>query len=200
MCPAMRFCRTEKTYGGERGSETFMSKDISKFLSLILRHEPQAIGIELDAGGWVAVDALIAKARLAGTEIDDQRLRAVVAESDKKRFTLSEDGRRIRAAQGHSVPVDLGLVPVSPPEILFHGTATTALAAILHEGLLPQTRQKVHLSADTDTATKVGQRHGKPVILTVAAGRMQADGFVFWQADNGVWLTDAVPPAYLTQP
>lgn len=176
-----------------------MSKDTSKFLSLILRHEPQAIGIVLDAGGWVAADELITKARLAGTEIDDEGLRTVVAESDKKRFTLSQDGRRIRAAQGHSMPVDLGLVPTAPPETLFHGTAVTSLDAILREGLRPQSRQKVHLSADTLTAVKVGQRHGKPVILTVAAGRMQADGLVFWQADNGVWLTDAVPPAYLSQ-
>ena len=176
-----------------------MSRDISKFLSLVLRHEPQTIGIEIDAGGWVAVEDLVAKARLAGKDIDEERLRPVVAESDKQRFTLSEDGRRIRAAQGHSVPVDLGLVPIAPPDILFHGTATTSLEAILREGLRPQTRQKVHLSADTATAGKVGQRHGKPVILTVAAGRMQADGHAFWQADNGVWLTDAVPPPYLSQ-
>lgn len=177
-----------------------MSKDISKFLSLVLRHEPQTIGIALDAGGWVAVDELIAKTRLAGRDIDDVRLRAVVAESDKQRFTLSEDGLRIRAAQGHSVSVDLGLVPIAPPDILYHGTAVTALEAILRQGLLPQARQKVHLSADSATAGKVGQRHGKPVVLTVAAGQMQADGLVFWQAENGVWLTDAVPPTYLSEP
>lgn len=175
-----------------------MNKDISKFLSLVLRHEPQAIGIALDASGWVAVDELITKARLAGRDIDDARLRTVVAESDKQRFTLSEDGQKIRAAQGHSVPVDLGLMPITPPDILFHGTAVTALDATLREGLLPQGRQKVHLSADDTTAAKVGQRHGKPVVLTVAAGRMQADGLVFWQAENGIWLTDAVPPAYLS--
>lgn len=177
-----------------------VSKDISKFLSLVLRHEPQTIGIVLDPGGWVAVEELIAKARLAGNDIDEERLRTIVSESDKKRFTLSDDGHRIRAAQGHSVPVDLGLAPVVPPEILFHGTAVTALDAILREGLLPQTRQKVHLSADATTAIKVGQRHGKPVVLTVAANRMQADGIVFWQAENGVWLTDCVPPAYLSLP
>lgn len=176
----------------------FMSKNISKFLSLVLRHEPQSIGIELGVGGWVAVDDLIAQARRAGVAIDDDVLRAVVAESDKKRFTLSADGSRIRAAQGHSVAVDLGLVPAVPPETLFHGTAITSLEAILLEGLTPQGRQKVHLSADTETALKVGQRHGKPVVLTVAAGRMQADGLTFWQAENAVWLTDAVPPAYLS--
>jgi putative RNA 2'-phosphotransferase len=177
----------------------FMSKNISKFLSLVLRHEPQSIGIELDAGGWVAVDDLIAQARRAGVAFDDDTLRTVVVENDKKRFTFSADGSRIRAAQGHSVAVDLGLVPAVPPEILFHGTAIASLEAILREGLTPQGRQKVHLSADMETAVKVGQRHGKPMVLTVAAGRMQADGLTFWQADNGVWLTDAVPPAYLSQ-
>jgi len=176
----------------------FMSKNISKFLSLVLRHEPQSIGIELDVGGWVAVDDLIAQARRAGVAIDDDVLRTVVAENDKKRFTLSADGSRIRAAQGHSVAVDLDLVPAVPPEILFHGTALASLEAIFREGLTPQSRQKVHLSADTETALKVGQRHGKPVVLTVAAGRMQADGLTFWQAENAVWLTDAVPPAYLS--
>ncbi|MGQ3215182.1 MAG: RNA 2'-phosphotransferase [Shinella sp.] len=175
-----------------------MSKNISKFLSLVLRHEPQSIGIELDAGGWVSVDDLIVQARRAGVDIDDDALRTVVAESDKKRFTLSADGARIRAAQGHSVAVDLDLVPAVPPEILFHGTAIASLEAILREGLTPQGRQKVHLSADMETAVKVGQRHGKPMVLAVAAGRMQADGLTFWQADNGVWLTDAVPSAYLS--
>lgn len=176
-----------------------MSKDISKFISLVLRHEPQRIGIELDVGGWVAIEDLIAKTRLAGIDLDHGLLLAVVAESDKKRFTLSEDGQRIRAAQGHSVPVDLGLLPAAPPELLFHGTAVVSLDAILREGLKPQARQKVHLSADAITADRVGQRHGKPVVLTVAAGRMIADGLLFWKADNGVWLTDAVPPTYLSR-
>ncbi len=112
-------------------------------------------------------------------------------------FTLSDDGRRIRAAQGHSISVDLGLEPTIPPDRLFHGTATQTLDAIFAEGLKPGRRQKVHLSLDEDTARKVGQRHGRPTVLRIDAKRMHAEGFLFWKADNGVWLTDHVPPAFL---
>ena len=176
-----------------------MMKQASKFLSLVLRHDPGQIGLVLDPRGWVDVDDLLAA--LAGTDnaMTRETLFEIVATSDKKRFSLSDDGTRIRAAQGHSVPVDLGLAPVTPPAVLFHGTASTSVASIMQDGLLPQSRQQVHLSADADTARKVGMRHGRPIILQVMAGQMHADGFAFFQADNGVWLTDHVPAAYLAQ-
>lgn len=174
-----------------------MSKEIGRLLSHVLRHAPERLGITLDVQGWTSVDELIAKARKAGFTIDRPILEEVVATNDKKRFTLSEDGRSIRAAQGHSVSVDLGLAPSEPPETLFHGTARTNLDAIFLEGLKPGRRQHVHLSTNEDTARKVGERHGKPVILRIDTRRMRDDGRTFVQADNGVWLTDSVPPEYL---
>ena len=174
-----------------------MSKEIGRLLSHVLRHAPERLGITLDPQGWTSVDELIAKARKAGFTIDRSILEEVVATNDKKRFTLSEDGRSIRAAQGHSVSVDLGLAPSEPPETLFHGTARTNLDAIFLEGLKPGRRQHVHLSTNEETARKVGERHGKPVILRVDTRRMRDDGRTFVQADNGVWLTDSVPPEYL---
>jgi putative RNA 2'-phosphotransferase len=174
-----------------------MSTATSKFLSYVLRHAPESIGLTLDAQGWADVGDLLVKANASGTPLDEAGLRTVVAESDKKRFTLSEDGHRIRAAQGHSVKVDLGAAPVEPPPQLFHGTATRFLDAILQEGLRPGSRQQVHLSADSATAYSVGQRHGKPAILIVDSGRMFAAGHSFFQADNGVWLTATVPATYL---
>ncbi len=170
---------------------------ISKFLSLVLRHDPAAIGLTLGDQGWVDLADLISKAQASGTAITGEDVLRVAANSDKKRFTVSDDGLRIRAAQGHSVSVDLGLTPVTPPETLYHGTATRFTEAIRMEGLKPQSRQQVHLSADIETAIKVGQRHGKPFIFTVDAGAMHAAGLAFYRADNGVWLTDHVPPHYL---
>jgi putative RNA 2'-phosphotransferase len=172
---------------------------LSKFLSLVLRHEPHAIGITLDREGWVGVDELLAKAAAKGTAMTRAELDHVVTTNEKKRFTFSSDGARIRAAQGHSVSVELGLTPKVPPALLFHGTAEKSLAAIMAEGLQPRARRHVHLSGDEATAVAVGKRHGKPVVLSVAAGTMHGDGTQFWQADNGVWLTDAVPPRYLTR-
>lgn len=172
---------------------------LSKFLSLVLRHKPEAIGLTLDTQGWVSVDELITKSNAAGTRLTKEELIYVVETSDKKRFTLSEDRQLIRAAQGHSVSVELGLSPQIPPDILYHGTATRYLDSILKEGLKPQSRQQVHLSAMEDTAHRVGQRHGKPVILKVDALNMHKRGFKFFMADNGVWLTDAVPPEFLAQ-
>ncbi len=172
-------------------------KELSKFLSLILRHAPETIGLTLDSQGWASIDELIAKAKKARRKIELDMLRTVVETNDKQRFTLSDDGRRIRAAQGHSISVDLGLEPTIPPDRLFHGTATQTLDAIFAEGLKPGRRQKVHLSLDEDTARKVGQRHGRPTVLRIDAKRMHAEGFLFWKADNGVWLTDHVPPAFL---
>jgi putative RNA 2'-phosphotransferase len=179
-----------------------MNRDLtreSKFLSYVLRHEPGSIGLTLGENGWVAVDELLAKAAAAGRPIDRATLEEIVATSDKKRFTLSDDGSRIRAAQGHSVTVELGVEPVAPPETLYHGTATRFLGSIRVEGLKPGSRQQVHLSSDAATATAVGQRHGKPVVLRVAAGEMHRRGFAFYRADNGVWLTDRVPPKFLTE-
>ncbi len=173
-------------------------KQQSKFLSLVLRHTPEKAGLTLDAQGWVTVDDLLDGCAKAGQKIDRATLAQIVATSDKKRFTLSDDGTRIRAAQGHSVAVELGLNPAEPPATLFHGTAAKSVAAIMAEGLKPGRRQQVHLSLDVDTATKVGMRHGKPVVLTVDAFGMHQSGYQFFLADNGVWLTDLVPPQFLS--
>jgi putative RNA 2'-phosphotransferase len=170
----------------------------SRFLSLILRHKPEEIGLTLDPQGWADIDTLLSKMKAAGKPFSRDALMEFVASNEKKRFTLSDDGTRIRAAQGHSVPVDLGLTEKTPPEVLYHGTATKTLDAIMRDGLTPQSRQQVHLSADTQTAIAVGQRHGKPVVLSIAAGAMSMNGMTFYQADNGVWLTDQVPTAYIT--
>ncbi len=173
---------------------------ISRLLSLILRHEPEAFGLALDDQGWVGVEELLAACRTRGEGISYEELKAVVAENDKKRFALSPDCRRIRASQGHSVRVDLELVPIEPPECLYHGTVNRFVNAIRREGLLPRTRQYVHLSADKATAGKVGQRRGEPVILAVEAGRMHRDGLRFYLSANGVWLADHVPARYIRYP
>ena len=173
--------------------------ETSKFLSYVLRHAPESIGVAMDGEGWVSVDELIEKARAAGKPIDLPTLREIVETSDKKRFTLSEDGAHIRAAQGHSVEVDTVGEPVAPPAALFHGTATRFLQSILEQGLKPMNRRHVHLSADTETAKRVGMRYGVPVVLQVDAAAMQAAGQPFFRADNGVWLTGPVAPAYLSR-
>jgi len=170
---------------------------LSKFLSFVLRHKPDAIGLVLDPQGWVCVDELIEKGNAAGTRFSRDDLRHVVETSDKKRFSISADGMRIRAAQGHSVTVELGLPPREPPLTLYHGTAARFVEAILSEGLKPQSRQQVHLSIDLATAQRVGQRHGKPFIFRIDALRMHQQGFSFYLADNGVWLVDQVPPEFL---
>ncbi|WP_315775450.1 MULTISPECIES: RNA 2'-phosphotransferase [unclassified Bradyrhizobium] len=171
---------------------------LSKFLSLVLRHQPDAIGLVLDAQGWAIIDDLIARAAAAGTVLSRADLEQVVVTSDKKRFTVSQDGQRIRAAQGHSVAVELGLTPREPPAVLYHGTATRFVEAIMAEGLRPQSRQQVHLSLDEATAVNVGRRHGEPIVLRVDAAAMHRDRLKFFVADNGVWLTDHVPPEYLS--
>lgn len=170
---------------------------ISKFLSFILRHKPEVIGLKLDAHGWASVDELIARSRAAGTWFTRENLLRIVEISDKRRFSISADESHIRAAQGHSISVELGLSPQEPPPLLYHGTATRFIESILREGLKPQARQQVHLSIDEATARHVGQRHGKAAILTVDALRMYVKGFKFYLADNGVWLTDQVPPEFL---
>jgi putative RNA 2'-phosphotransferase len=173
------------------------SLKLSKFISYILRHKPDSIGLTLDSQGWALIDELIDKSNASGTVFGRVDLLKMVDGNDKKRFSISGDGQRIRAAQGHSVRVELGLVAQEPPHVLYHGTATRFVSSILAEGLKPQSRQQVHLSADETTAHRVGQRHGKPAILTVEAALMHEEGFKFFLADNGVWLTDHVPPAFL---
>lgn len=174
---------------------------ISKFLSFVLRHKPDAIGLTLDGQGWVDIDELIENTNLTAQEFTLTRslLQEVVKTNVKKRFIISDDGQRIRASQGHSIDVDLQLKPVEPPEFLYHGTATRFLDSILKEGLKPQQRQHVHLSRDIETATKVGQRYGKPIILAIKARLMVEQGFVFYLSENGVWLTDKVPIEFITQ-
>ncbi|MEO7729976.1 MAG: RNA 2'-phosphotransferase [Kofleriaceae bacterium] len=169
----------------------------SRFLSLVLRHEPWRIGITLDAAGWTDVDALLAACAAHGVAITRGQLAELVAHSDKQRFALSADGERIRANQGHSVQVELGLVAQPPPVRLYHGTVHAALGAIRVTGLERRARHHVHLSAERETATKVGARRGAPVILTIRADEMAAAGHAFYRSDNGVWLTDQVPPAYI---
>jgi putative RNA 2'-phosphotransferase len=177
---------------------TTMSKEISKFLSLILRHEPAKFGVELDSGGWTPIDVLIARVKVAGhPNFDRTMLDEVVATDNKKRFTISDDGLRIRAAQGHSVEIDLDLAPTKPPALLYHGTAIANIESIRDKGLLPGKRQHVHLSFDRDTAINVGARYGKPIVLSVDAARMFEDGIQFFQAENGVWLISTVPVEYL---
>jgi putative RNA 2'-phosphotransferase len=173
------------------------SLQLSKFLSFVLRHRPDSIGISLDSRGWVLVDELIAKSQAAGTHFTRAELLHVVSTSDKKRFSLSADAHMIRAAQGHAVSVDLGLTPGEPPAILYHGTAIRFVASILVEGLKPKSRQQVHLSPDEATAQRVGERHGEPTIRRVDAVNMHRQGFKFFLADNGVWLIDQVPPEFL---
>lgn len=176
-------------------------KHISKFMSLVLRHAPETIGITLDAQGWVEVEQLLEKSARHGEALTCEELETVVSTSDKQRFAFSADGRRIRASQGHSIAaVELGLMPAEPPALLYHGTADRFLASIKTGGLLPGSRNHVHLSRDPDTGTVVGKRHGRPVVLTVEATAMHRLGHVFFVSDNGVWLTAAVPPAFIRFP
>jgi putative RNA 2'-phosphotransferase len=170
---------------------------ISKYLSKHLRHEPEALGLTLAEGGWVEVAELLAACARARFPITRAQLEEVVATSDKKRFAFDASGARIRANQGHSVEVDLQLEPVEPPAVLYHGTAERNRDAILTGGLQKMSRHHVHLSGDVETAVKVGQRHGKPMVLAVDAAAMRKDGHIFFRSDNGVWLVDSVPPHYL---
>ncbi len=169
----------------------------SKFLSLILRHRPETIGLSLDPNGWAEVSELIVKLRQHAHPLDFQDLKIIVETSDKQRFAFSEDFKKIRANQGHSVKVDLGLLPVTPPEWLFHGTATQNIASIKASGLHRAERHHVHLSPDENTALQVGGRHGKAVVLKIHAGEMQRAGFVFFKSENGVWLTEEVPVQFI---
>lgn len=171
-------------------------KETSKFISLILRHKPEIIGITLDEHGWANVDELIAG--IAKTHpIDMAILEQIVAEDEKQRYSFNEDKTLIRANQGHSIPVDVELEEKQPPEILYHGTGEKYVSSINEQGLIPKSRLYVHLSKDEETAVKVGQRHGKPVIYKVKSGEMYNDGYKFFRSVNGVWLTKSVPVKYL---
>jgi putative RNA 2'-phosphotransferase len=176
-----------------------MTKKISKALSYWLRHAPEAGGLTLDASGWAPVDAVMAALGREGLTDDPADLRRTVAESDKQRFELSEDGARIRCRQGHSVEIDLDWPVAEPPEHLYHGTVARFLEAILAEGLKPMRRHHVHLSPDVPTATRVGERRGEPVILRIAAGAMARGGAVFRLSSNGVWLAEHVPPEFIAR-
>jgi putative RNA 2'-phosphotransferase len=172
-------------------------KSISKFLSLILRHNPETIGLKLNENGWADVNELLLKARKNGPHFSFDDLQEVVATNDKQRFAFNEDVTKIRASQGHSVNITLDLTPQEPPAFLYHGTVAKFIDSIKKEGLQKMSRQHVHLSQDKETAEKVGSRRGIPKILHIRSGQMQLDGFVFYLSDNGVWLTDHVPAHYI---
>jgi putative RNA 2'-phosphotransferase len=175
------------------------TKNISKFLSLVLRHQPQEIGLELDTNGWANVKDLIAKCAKKGLKFSMEELEIIVETNDKKRFAFNEDKTQIRANQGHSVEIDLAIKPIKPPEFLYHGTSIDTVNSILNDGIKKMSRQHVHLSEDKETAVKVGSRHGKPVVLTVLSIQMYQDGIEFYQSENGVWLTDFVDSKYLSK-
>lgn len=170
---------------------------ISKFLSLVLRHKPETIGIQLDQNGWTNIKELIEKSNKYGIPFDREILNHIVATNSKKRFAFNNKFDKIRASQGHSIAVELGYKNQKPPEILFHGTSEKSVQSILKTGLEKRNRQHVHLSSDIDTALNVGQRHGKPMIFLVLAEKMYNDNFQFFISENGVWLTENVPTKYL---
>ena len=168
----------------------------SKFISLILRHRPEVIGITLDEHGWANVDELLAGINRT-RPLDMAGLEEIVRTDEKQRYSFNADRTKIRANQGHSVPVDVELQPVTPPALLYHGTGEKYVPSIETRGLIPKTRLYVHLSGDYDTARKVGARHGSPRVYQINAARMSADGYVFYRSVNGVWLTKRAPPEYL---
>jgi len=178
------------------------AKSVSKFLSLVLRHSPETIGLQLDESGWADVQELIEKCNKKGSQnqMTGELLDYVVENNDKKRFTFNEDKTKIRASQGHSISVELDLEEAEPSEFLYHGTVEKFLENIKKEGLQKMSRQHVHLSKDRETAIKVGGRRGVPQILTIKSGQMFKDGFKFYLSENKVWLTDEVPIQYIQFP
>ncbi|MBL9178124.1 MAG: RNA 2'-phosphotransferase [Verrucomicrobiaceae bacterium] len=172
----------------------------SKFLSLVLRHEPDTAHVTLDSAGWVEVAALLAGCAKAGRTLSREELEHVVATNAKKRFEFSADGTRIRASQGHSVAVDLNYEAKEPPELLYHGTATRFLDSIRSQGLLKMQRHHVHLAAETKMTLEVGARHGKPALLTILAAQMIQAGHTFYLSTNGVWLVEHVPVNFIRFP
>ena len=173
-------------------------KEYSKLLALVLRHAPETWGIEIDLhGGWTDVDKLLRAANAHGVPLTREMLDEIIATNNKHRYDYDETGTRIRANQGHSIPVDMGFTPVTPPDVLYHGTTGAFLGSIFEKGLLPMSRQFVHLSVDVGTAKHVGGRHGKPVVLLVDCKAMAEKGYKFYFSNNHVWLTDRVPPEFL---
>ena len=170
-------------------------KSTSKFLSLILRHKPHIVGLELDEHGWADVEELIRRVK----NLDMATLEQIVAQDEKQRYSFSADKKLIRANQGHSIAVDVELEELEPPENLYHGTAESFGSSILAQGLLKMSRLYVHLSSDVETAEKVGRRHGKPKIFLVESRKMFRDGYKFYRSVNGVWLTEHVPAKYLKE-
>ncbi|UCA58381.1 RNA 2'-phosphotransferase [Chryseobacterium rhizoplanae] len=175
------------------------TKRISKFLSLILRHQPETIGLKLDENGWADVEELRERSAKKKVYFSLEELDEVVETNNKKRFAFNEDKTKIRASQGHSINIDLALEALQPPDFLYHGTAEANISSILEKGIEKRSRQHVHLSADKETATKVGMRHGKPIILTIRTGKMYEDGIAFYLSANGVWLTEFVDPKYISK-
>ena len=172
---------------------------ISKFLSLILRHKPEQIGLQLDQEGWAKIAALIDAAQQHNTFLDDELIQTIVAQCDKKRFQISDDGLNIRAVQGHSTPtVQREMIAIEPPQHLYHGTASRFMESIQAQGLIAGQRHYVHLSEHKETALDVGQRYGKPILFLIDTIQMHKDGFTFYQAENGVWLITHVPTQYLS--
>lgn len=177
-----------------------LQEKTSKFLSYILRHAPESIGLTLESDGWANIDQLIKLANQHGNSLTYNLINQVVKTNDKKRFTLSDDGLKIRAAQGHTTnQVNMNYIEQIPPDILFHGTASRFLSSIRAQGLVAGARHYVHLSETQKTAMSVGQRHGKPIVLLIEAQKMYQQGFRFYQADNGVWLTKYVPVEFIRE-
>jgi putative RNA 2'-phosphotransferase len=172
---------------------------ISKFLSLVLRHRPETIGIVLDQNGWTSVETLLEGLNKNNIKLDKTILKHIVETNPKKRFSFNDSNNKIRANQGHSVDVELGYISQRPPAILYHGTGQKSVSSILETGLEKRKRHQVHLSNDLETAIIVGQRHGKPFVFKILAEQMHEDGYQFYLSENGVWLTDAVPPKYLAE-
>lgn len=173
-------------------------KNLSRFLALILRHNPQLINLDVDKLGWGSIEHIVAHAPANLGVVSREKIEQVVAQNDKGRYAISQDGQYIRALQGHSIEVDLQLKATTPPVKLFHGTVEGFIPAIMKQGLHPRSRQHVHLSADVDTAQRVAQRRkGNTVLLSVDCKAMLADGHLFYLSENNVWLTNAVPPRYL---
>lgn len=174
-------------------------KKTSKFLSYVLRHHPELIDLNLDGHGWADVEELIRKSKNDSQGFTFEELDEIVQTNSKKRFAFNEDKTKIRASQGHSININLALIEQKPPEFLYHGTSENNAVSILEKGIEKRSRQHVHLSSDRETATSVGMRHGKPIILTISTGKMFEDGIKFYLSENEVWLTDFVDPKYIME-
>lgn len=178
--------------------EERQKKRISKFISLVLRHRPELIGIDLDPQGWAKTQELIEKSKSKDVQFTMEDLNEIVITNDKKRFSFNEDRTKIRANQGHSLKyVDLEMKPIESPAILYHGTVVKFIDSIRKQGLIKRSRQHVHLSLDIETANKVGSRRGVPVILEIEAQKMYSAGYQFYRSENGVWLTDHIPSEFI---